>query len=402
MTIFTVSKILQAYLSCRKLKRKTFNALKFELRLEKNLLQLKKELQSHRYQPKHSICFVITSPKIREIFAANFSDRVIHHLLVSEIEPYFEKTFIYNSFACRKGKGAHKALEKLHQSLNKITQNQTKNAFYIQLDIKSFFTSIDKKILYQIITTKIAKIKRNKNWKEEIFYLLKTIIFYNPTKNFIIKGEKGLLKNIPPWKSLFNAHYNKGLPIGNLTSQFFANVYLNSLDQFVKRKLKIKYYFRYVDDLVLLSCDLNELKRWRNEINQLLKEKLALALHPDKDKYGSVYQGIDFIGYIIRPGYVLSRKRVVKNLKTKLHYFNQGLLLTSNNQKQQALPLSNPPTKDEIKQAAAMVNSYYGHFRHANCYNLRKNIYEKHFGELKKYLKPEKDLSFFRPFKPTR
>jgi len=402
VTIFTVPKILQAYLSCRKLKRKTFNALKFELRLEKNLLQLKKELKSHRYQPKRSICFVITSPKIREIFAANFSDRIIHHLLVSEIEPYFEKTFIYNSFACRKEKGAHKALGKLHQGLDKITRNQTKNAFYIQLDIKSFFTSIDKKILYQIITTKIAKTKRNKNWKEEIFYLLKTIIFHNPTRNFLIKGEKALLKNVPPWKSLFNAPYNKGLPIGNLTSQFFANVYLNSLDQFVKRKLKIKYYFRYVDDLVLLSCDLNELKRWRNEINQFLKEKLALGLHPDKDKYGSVYQGIDFIGYVTRPSYVLSRKRVVKNLKTKLHYFNQGLLLVSNNQKQQALPLSNPPTKDEIKQSTAMVNSYYGHFRHANCYNLRKNLYEKHFGELKKYLKPEKDLSFFRPFKPTR
>ena len=195
---------------------------------------------------------------------------------------------------------------------------------------------------------------------------------------------------------------NKGLPIGNLTSQFFANVYLNELDQFIKRKLKIKYYLRYVDDLVLLSESPEQLNEWRKEIVLFLKENLGLVLHPKKDKSGSIYQGIDFVGYVTKPEYTLSRKRVVNNFKTKLHYFNQGLLFISGNQKQKIHSLSKPPTKEDIKKAMAMVNSYYGHFKHANSYRLRKNLNERRFGELKRYLKPNKNLSSFRPFKPTR
>jgi hypothetical protein len=400
--LFTLPKLFKAYFSCRERKRKTINALKFERTWELRLFNLQKELLNHTYYPGRSICFAVTYPKIREIFAADFSDRIIHHLLVNEIEPYFEHRFIYDSFACRKEKGCHKAISRLRKFIYQISKNKTTNAFYLQLDIKSFFTSIDKKILYQIITEKIAKIKKNQNWKEEIYYLLNTIIFYNPTKNFVIKGDKSLLNIIPYQKSLFNVSINKGLPIGNLTSQFFANVYLNELDQFVKRKLKVKYYLRYVDDLVLLSESPEQLKEWRKEIDCFLKETLKLELHPNKDKYGSVYQGIDFVGYVTKPEYTLSRKRVVNNFKIKLHYFNQGLLLISGNQKQKTLPLSDQLTKDEIKQTAAMVNSYYGHFQRANSYRLRKNLYEKHFGELKKYLKPNKDLSSFRPFKPTR
>ena len=401
-TIFTLPKLFKAYLSCRERKRKTINALKFEIACEQKLLDLAKELQSHTYHPGRSICFVVTYPKLREIFAADFCDRVVHHLLVNEIEPIFERRFIYDSFACRKEKGCHTAISRLKKFIDQVSKNKTKNSFYLQLDIKSFFTAIDKRILYQIITAKLAEIKRNQNWIEEIYYLLNAIIFYNPTKNFVIKGDKSLLNKIPYQKSLFNVSINKGLPIGNLTSQFFANVYLNELDQFVKRKLKVKYYLRYVDDLVLLSENPEQLREWRKEIDFFLKENLELELHPRKDKSGSIYQGIDFVGYVTKPEYTLSRKRVVKNLKIKLHYFNQGLLLVSDNQKQKTLPLSKPPTKEEIKKAMAMVNSYYGHFKHANCYRLRKNLYERHFGELKKYLKPNKDLSSFRPFKPTR
>jgi retron-type reverse transcriptase len=373
MTIFTLSNLLAAYYSCRKKKRKTINAIKFELDLETNLLQLKYSLETRTYQPKKSICFVVTYPKIREIFAADFADRIIHHLLVAQIEPYYEKIFIDNSFACRKGKGTHKALKNLHQDL--------KWGFYAQFDIQSFFTSIDKKILYEIIRQKIVRLKRNPIWKEEILYLTQTIIFHDPTKNYRINGDKTLWEKLPQQKSLFGVLVNKGLPIGNLTSQFFANVYLNELDQFVKRKVKVKYYFRYVDDLVLLSDNLDELKKWRVKIGKFLQNKLRLQLHPDKDKYGLVSEGIDFIGYIIRPNYILSRKRVVDNLKAKLHYFNQVKI---------------PPSKEEIKQMIARVNSYYGHFRHANCYNLRKNLYEKHFGILKTYLKPVDDYHSFK------
>ena len=362
---------------------------------------MQKQLESRTYQPKRSICFVVTYPKTREIFAADFSDRIIHHLLVSEIEPYFERAFIHNSFACRRGRGTHKAVKSVYRSLNKVTKNQTRNAFYGQFDIQSFFTTIDKQVLYEAVEIKINKLKRHRAWKNEILYLTKTIIFHNPVNNYLMKGRRELFKELPPQKSLFYVHRNKGLPIGNLTSQFFANVYLDCLDQFIKRELKVKYYFRYVDDFVLFSRNIDEIKKWRDSIGRFLEERLKLKLHPKKDKYGSAYQGIDFVGYIIKPNYILSRRRVVNNLKTKLYFFNQGLLLVSNNQGQTALPLSRSPTKEEIGQMIHTINSYFGYFRQANCYSLRKNLYEKHFGELKNYLKPEKDLSFFSPLKPA-
>lgn len=393
--LFNLENLLKAYFSCRIRKRKTINALKFELDFEKKLLNLKKQLKNHTYKPGRSICFVVTYPKIREVFAADFSDRVIHHLLINQINPYFEKCFIYDSFACRKEKGIHMALIRLKKFLQQITKNKTQKAFYAQLDIKSFFVSIDKNILFDILKKKIIKMPRSQNWKQEILWLVKTIIFHDPTQNYYLKGKKELFDQIPPQKTLFKTPAHKGLPIGNLTSQFFANVYLNELDQFIKRKLKAKYYLRYVDDLVLLSQNIEQLKKWRDEIDCFLQNQLKLKLRPNKQIFKSVYSGINFIGYIVKPCYILSRKRVVKNIKTKLHYFNQGLLLVSKNQKQEALSLTTPPTKEEIEQMLAMVNSYYGHFKHANCYNLRKNLYEKHFGELKKYLKPIKDYQYF-------
>jgi RNA-directed DNA polymerase len=173
-------------------------------------------------------------------------------------------------------------------------------------------------------------------------------------------------------------------------------VYLNELDQYVKRGLKVQYYVRYVDDFVILSNNLEEIKLWREQIYTFLKEKLRLVLHPNKDKYNSVYPGIDFVGYIVKPTYTLARKRVVQNLKTKLHCFNQGTLLVSQNQKQQTFLLSAPPTKQELEKMLAMVNSYYGHFKHANCYTLRKDLYENHFRNLKSYLMPTDDnFSYF-------
>lgn len=393
--MFSKEDLLKAYFSCRKNKRNTINALKFEMNFESNMLELFEELKSGTYRPGRSICFVVTYPKIREVFAADFQDRVIHHLLVSHLEPHFEKRFICASFACRKNKGLLTAITYLKRSIRSITGNYTQKAFYGQFDIRSFFTSIDKTILKEIITCEIEDHFPN-NMKDDLIWLTQVILNHNPIDNYYFKGDPSLLRQIPPHKTLFKAGKNKGLPIGNLTSQFFANVYLNELDQYVKRELKIKYYVRYVDDFVILSNDLSKIKQWREQINTFLHKRLRLTLHPNKDKYNSVYSGIDFIGYIVKPKYSLARKRVVQNLKTKLHYFNQGKLLVSQNQKQMVLPLSAPPTKKELEKMLAMVNSYYGHFKHANCYNLRKDLFENHFGNLKEYLKPIDDnFSYF-------
>lgn len=395
--MFNLTNLITAYLSCRKRKRTTINALKFEADCETHLIKLQTRLKNKTYNPGRSICFIVTYPKIREVFAADFADRVIHHLLVNRIESFFEKRFIYDSYACRKNKGIHLAERRIKKALNKITNNQTTPACYLQIDIKSFFAQINKKILLQILEEKIYQMPEFKKDRQKILWLAKTIIFHDPAKNYRLKSRKELFNQLPPDKTLFKTPSHKGLPIGNLTSQFFANVYLNELDQFIKRKLKVKHYFRYADDMVLLSRNKNQLKKWRIEINNFLKHNLDLELNAKKDKLNSVYRGIDFVGYVIKPDYTLARNRVVKNLKTKLHFFNQGLLLTSNNQKQIALPLTQPPAKKEIETMLATVNSYYGHFAHANTYKLRKNIYQKHFKDLKLYLEPvDKNLGYFK------
>ena len=363
--IFSYENLLRCYYSCRKRKRHTINAIKFEAHFEDELLKLQSELKSHTYRPGKSICFVVTKPKAREIFAADFRDRVVHHILVGYLEPIWEKKFIDQSYACRKGKGAHQAIADLKRYLRQAGESGRRPVNYLQVDIQSFFVSLKKEILFEIIK------KQVKN--PEILRLAEVIIFHNPTLDYYRKGQKSLFDLIPDHKSLFKVPSNQGLPIGNLTSQFFANVYLNELDQFIKHTLKIKYYLRYVDDLVLLSPDKNQLKTWREEIDNFLQGKLKLKLHPNKTIVNDIRQGIDFLGYVVRPDYILVRRRVVKNLKEKLWRLNR-------------LPAKF--TAEELAKVSSTVNSYYGQFKHANSFGLRQKLWQKNFGCLREFLEP--------------
>ncbi|MBU4257662.1 reverse transcriptase/maturase family protein [Patescibacteria group bacterium] len=333
-----------------------------------------------------STTFVVTEPKIREIFAADFRDRIVHHLLYNCLVPVWEPKFIFDSYACRKSKGTHKAsIIRLRQFLRKITANNRKNAFCLQADIKSFFTSINHDTLFNLIQ------KHTRN--PDILWLLKTIIYHNPTKNPIKRGQLSLFNQVPPDKSLFHIPKNQGLPIGNITSQFFANVYLNELDQFVKHRLKAKYYIRYVDDFLILHQDLEILNKWRRQINHFLQEKLALKLHPKKQKIYPINQGIDFLGYVIKPTHILNRKRVVKALKIKLWHFNKKILSLN---LEHPIRLWTPELCDDFKKIFACVNSYFGMFIHADTYHLREHLYKKHFGILKIYLLPaDEKYSYF-------
>jgi len=372
--IFNFPKLYQAYLNCRKTKRKTINALKFEWNLERNLFQLQKELETKRYRPGRSICFVVKEPSPREIFAADFRDRVIHHLLVNEIENIGEKRFIFDTFSCRKNKGTHLAVKRLKMFIKKATENYKREAFYLQLDISGFFMAIDRHILYSILRKMILKQNKSYQWKEDILWLAKIIIFHKPTKNYVIKGNPALFKLIPARKSLFESPEDKGLPIGNYSSQFFANLYLNELDQFIKRGLKCRYYVRYVDDLILLNESREKLKYLRDKINLFLKENLDLELNLNKTKLQSINKGISFLGYFIKPDYTLVRQKVVKRLKDKLYWLKQ-------------IPASKFKIPDS--KILAMLNSYYGHFKHAFSFNLRKNIYENHLGGLEEKFLPK-------------
>ncbi len=382
-TIFSFEKLYRAYLDCRKTKRKTINALKFEWNLERNLFQLQKELEAKKYRPGRSICFVIKRPSPREIFAANFRDRVVHHLLINEIENIGEKRFIFDTFSCRKNKGTHLAIERLKKFIRKVTENCDKEAFYAQLDISGFFMAINYNIFYSLFKKLIFKQNKSYQWKKDVLWLAKIIIFHKPTKNYIIKGNPTLFKLIPPRKSLFHSGFHKGLPIGNYSSQFFANLYLNGLDQFVKRGLRCKYYVRYVDDLVLLDRNKERLKYLRDKINLFLKESLDLELNLNKTKLQSIDKGINFLGYFIKPNYILVRQKVVSRLKDRLYNANFA-------------DLSESGEAGELKETLAMINSYYGHFRHAFSFRLRRDIYESHLGKLKKRFLPKSNYCFLK------
>lgn len=369
--IFTFEKIYRAYLDCRKTKRKTINALKFEYNLERNLFSLQKELQTKMYKPGRSICFVVKEPSPREIFAASFKDRVVHHILVKEVESIWEKCFIFDSFACRKNKGTHLAVERLKMLIKKTTENYSKKAFYLQLDISGFFMAIDRNILYSLFEKLVLKQNKSCRWKGDVLWLAKTIIFHKPTNNYIIKGSRSLFELIPPRKSLFDAPEGKGLPIGNYSSQFFANLYLNELDQFIKRELKCKNYIRYVDDFILLDKNKKKLKNLEDKIGAFLKRNLDLELKLNKTKLQPIDKGIDFLGYVTKPGYTLVRKKVVLRFKNKLYNLKE----------------------ENTKKILAIINSYFGHFNHAFTFNLRKDIFENHLGELQNRFLPKLNYS---------
>lgn len=371
--IYSYTNLLSCYYDCRRKKRKTINALKFELNFETELLKLQQELVSHTYEPGPSVCFVVTKPKLREIFAADFRDRVVHHVLVGYLEQIWEPLFIDQSYACRTGKGAHQAIKDLRKHIDLVTQSGRRPAYYLQIDIQSFFVSLRKDILFDIIAGQVKN--------PEVLWLAEKIIFHNPVINYRLKGQRSLFELIPDHKSLFKAPDCQGLPIGNLTSQFLANVYLDGLDHFVKHQLKAKYYLRYVDDLLLLSNNREQLIEWNEEINNYLKRELKLRLHPQKRILEDVRKGIDFLGYVVRPDYVLSRKRVVSALKNRLWRCNSDQAELS---------------EAKIKYWQAIVNSYYGQFKHANTGSLRRNLWNDKFGKLREVIEPVDDqVSYF-------
>lgn len=361
-TWFTFENLHKAYLACRKGKTNKLNHLKFFVNLEQELLKLETELKNRTYRPGSSIAFVVTKPKVREIFAAEFRDRVVHHLLCAYLEPKFERIFIHDSYACRKGKGTHRAVMRLQYFLwHQRRMARERPVYYLKMDVMSFFTSIDQKILFDLICKKVKR--------QEIRWLAKIIIFHDCVRDSmpIIQSRPELFAMLPRKKSLFFTPPGVGLPIGNLTSQFFANVYLNELDQFIKHKLKVKFYIRYVDDLVLLGNSKNELRMQMITVGKFAKECLHLRMHPGKQYIRPSSDGIDFLGYVVRADYILMRRRVVGNWRYKLD--NQKML--RNFEQTYEIAQTESPS---LKRAQNLFNSYHAHAKWGNCRTLVKKI----------------------------
>jgi RNA-directed DNA polymerase len=361
---FNFKNLYASYRKCRKHKRGTINALKFEINAEENLFKMAEELLTGAYRPSRSVCFVVDRPKMREIVAADFRDRVVHHLLIERLEAIFEPVFVHDSYACRKGKGLHKAVTRAREFIRKGSSNGNKLLYFTHLDISNFFMSVDKDILFSLIGNKVKD--------ETLLWLARIIIFHDPVANCVIKGNRELIKHLPAHKSLFHSPEGKGLPVGNLTSQFFANVYLNELDQFVKHTLKFSYYVRYCDDFLLFGESVQGLIAAKDEIAKFLSARLQLALNEKYSRVMPVRSGIDFLGYIIRPDYLLVRRRVANNMKTKLSTFEKKLVSVKNGFRHVYY------LYDQLEKLRSVVASYFGHLKWANTYNLRLAIVKRY------------------------
>ena len=274
----------------------------FEVNLEQNLIQLHHDLMSGNYRPGRSICFVVTRPKAREVWAAAFRDRVVHHLLYNHVAPRFYASFIADSCACIPGRGTLYAAKRLESKIRSATENWSKPVFYLKCDLANFFVAIDKQVLRRQLAARITE-----PWW---LALAEQILMHDPRENFETRSPRHLFGQVPQHKRLTAQPARLGLPIGNLSSQFFANVYLDALDQFAKHQLRAKHYVRYVDDFVLLHESPQQLNAWLAQIEAFLGT-LGARLNPTKTILQPVDRGVDFVGHVIKPWRRTTRKRSV-------------------------------------------------------------------------------------------
>jgi len=362
--MYKLESIYNSYALCRKGKRD--KSVKFEIDLLDNIYKIKNSLNKREWSPSAYTCFLSKKPKLREIYAASFADRVVHHLLVSRLEKEFDKTFIYHSYSNRKGKGTHKAVKNLQSFMRKSSKNMKVKSYFLQLDIKNFFYSIDKKNLFELIKEKMAEDN------QKYLFLIVKVLFSDINYGVRFIGKKEEFEKIPNHKRLKYLDKNKGLPIGNLTSQFFANVYLNELDKFVKHTLKEKYYMRYVDDFIIVGKEKERLAYVKLEIEKFLWERLGLRLK-NEGIIKKVSEGADFLGYMVRANYILVRKRVLGNLLEKLNIYEKQFLIRGD-ENEVSLNL-NPEILESLRSVLA---SYMGHFSHAKHYNLMNKIKKRY------------------------
>ncbi len=373
-SVFGFASVFRAWRQCRRGKRGTRKAQRYEMGLLDHLVETVRMLECGTWRPSRACHFVVRRPKPREILAAEFGDRVVHHLLVPWFEWLFEPVFIHDSYANRRGKGSHAAVERLQHFLR---AGGTGRRYYLQLDIRNFFNRINRRILFGLLRSRVERDLRRpghdsrhvqRTEAERMLWLARVMLTGNPAQNAYFQGRVTDMDGVPPHKQLANAPPETGLPIGNLTSQFFANVYLNELDQFVKHTLKVTAYVRYVDDLVLVHERPEQLIEWRERIVAFLQERLRLELR-DPGRLAPAGNGVDFLGYIVRPEYRLVRRRVVGQLRERLETHRRAL------QCAEGLWHLRP---EVVAALQASLASYLGHCRHAQSAGLLHSLFVRH------------------------
>lgn len=317
-------------------KRNKYDVQQFEWRLEQNVFQLCRELKNKTYKHGPYTGFYIHDPKQRHIHKASVWDRVLHHAVFSVINPIFEETFISTSFSCRIGYGTHRGIAVLERIARRIYKNGTSSCFILKCDIQKFFDSVDHRVLLSILKKRIKD--------EDTMWLLQEVVeSYSSPKSTIFE--------------------KKGLPIGNLTSQLFANVYMNEFDQFMKKSIKVRNYVRYTDDFAIVSENSAYLEGLLGPIAEFLDHKLTLSLHPKKITIRRFNRGIDFLGYLIFPNHRLvrtkTRHRIFSKLRSRADEFCNGRI-----------------NRLALEQS---LQSYLGALSHANSHNLSQDLRNRYW-----------------------
>lgn len=343
----TLESVFEAYYDCRRHKRRTANQAVSELDYEDNLVELWRDINERRYEIGKSICFAVTRPKLREVFAADFRDRVVHHIVMQRLEPLMEEVFIEDNYNCRVGKGVLYGVNRLHERIRSVSENYTKDCWIGKFDMKGFFMSIDKDILWEKLKVFIEE-RYNADDKDIVLYLTEKIVFNEPQNNCIVKGDKELLSQLPANKSLFTCGKNKGLPIGNLTSQIFANFYLHEFD--VAMQERYTDYGRYVDDFWVLSICKENILEARQFAERYLKESLCVELNRNKVYVQPYWHGVKFIGTMLKLDRKYISNRTIDSIFEKAKHLS------------------------DLYNAMCVVNSYFGFMRHCNSYGIRRRL----------------------------
>lgn len=381
----SLQEVFEAYYECRRHKRRSLNALNFEVDLEDNLVRLWREINNGTYRIGRSVTFIVYKPVMREIFAANFRDRIVHHLIIRKLLSHFEQRFSPNSYSCRKGMGTLYGVRHVQQSIKEVSDNYTRPVWGMKLDLRAFFMSIRPDILYHRLADFI-KTNYTGSDKQLLLDLVRIVVFNRPQRGCIMHGNLSGWRYLPWGKSLFHT-MGTGLPIGNLTSQIFANFYLTEFDDFVAGLDPGLRYGRYVDDFVLIHENPAYLLSLRSKLQNFLVTRLGLNLHPKKFYMQPVSKGVPFIGTWIKPNRIHVSRRLKKNIFNTLHYYNKvfGPVVkpdtAGNDWLSPARIIGSRYDKNismqrvkGLGQLWCVANSYLGMIRHYQTYRLRRKM----------------------------
>lgn len=366
---------------------------RFSRNLDSHLTQLCNELWSRQYRPLPSSCFIITYPKRREVFAAEFRDRIVHHLYYNYTWELFCRTFIQDTYSCVPERGTHYGISRLRRHILQESLNYTRPCYVLKMDIGGYFMHIQRKRLLECCLESLHEMSNHRilarvpvRWcdvldMDFIEYLTREIVLLDPTDNCRIVGHPSEWDTLPANKSLFKMPEGCGLPIGNLTSQLYSNVYLNVLDQWMKRQMHCKHYGRYVDDFYVVSADRKWLRTLPPKVDEFLREELGLNLQRGKTIISDVRQGVSFVGAFLRPGRSYVDNRSLRNMRKKLGELEANL-------------------PDAVHLSYAL-NSYLGVLGHYNSYRIaRKVMIAEH--NFSRYGTFTLDMKKFRAFEPLK